>query len=296
MRSVVIFSIVLLASSLHAGDEVRCRTRVTFQPAKLSVTMPFQRARNGVFVPVKVNGKAEPLWFVLDSGAGHTLINEPVAKRLLIHPHEKTTIHGSRTGLMTVSDPKDASIALDTINIEHVDLHIANLSPLASAWGRSVDGVLGYDLLCRSVVTVDYDAARLTITQPAVFKYNGMGETLPLAIRNGWAFVQGTIKVTGRPPVIDNFLIDSGSQDAVNHPIIRDSKAPLRTVKSGVLGPNEWFRLGRYTLASTQSACCAPTEETSRQIGAEVLSKFRVTFDFPHKRLILEQRTRQSPL
>jgi aspartyl protease len=290
--SVVLSVVLLVALSSFAGDEVKCRSRVTFDPAKLSVTIPFERTRNGVFVRLRVNEKEEPLWFVLDTGAGHTLISESAAKRLLIHPGDKTTIREPSAGLKTVSESKTASIMLDTINIDKVDLHTANLSDLAPAWGRKVDGVLGYDLLCRSVVTIDYDASRLTITQPAVFRYEGMGETLPLAIRNGWAFVQGTIKVTGRPPVIDNFLIDSGSQDAVNHPIIRDSKGPLQTVKTGVLGSNEWFRLGRFTVGSTQSACCAPTEETSRQIGAQVLSRFRVTFDYPHKRLILEQRTR----
>jgi aspartyl protease len=293
MKSSVVLSVVLLvASSLFAGDEVKCRSRVTFEPTKLSVTIPFERTRNGVFVRLRVNEKQEQLWFVLDSGAGHTLISEAAAKRLLIHPGEKTTIREPRSGLITVTESKSASIALDTVNIDKVDLHTANLNDLAPAWGRKVDGVLGYDLLCRSVVTIDYDSSRLTITQPAVYRYEGMGEALPLSIRNGWAFVEGTIKVTGRPPVIDNFLIDSGSQDAVNHPIIRDSKGPLRTVKAGVLGSNEWFRLGRFTVGSTQSACCAPTEETSRQIGAEVLSRFRVTFDYPHKRLILEQRTR----
>ncbi|HSP15016.1 MAG TPA: retropepsin-like aspartic protease [Thermoanaerobaculia bacterium] len=291
MKFPVILSVLLAASSLRAGDEVKCRSRVTFQPSKLSVNMPFQRSHNGVFVPVHVNGKAETLWFLFDSGSGHTLISDAAAKRLLIHPGEKTTIR-SRTGLMTVTESKSASIGIDTIDIDHVDLHTANLAGLTPAWGRAVDGILGYDLLCRSAVTIDYAASSITITQPAVFKYEGTGDTLPLAIRNGWAFVRGTIKVTGRPPVIDNFLIDSGSQDAVNHPIIRDSKGPLRTVKAGVIGSNEWFQLGRYTLGSTQSSCCAPTEETSRQIGSEVLSRFRVTLDYPHKRLILEQRTR----
>jgi len=148
---------------------------------------------------------------------------------------------------------------------------------------------------------VDYDARTLSVVHPAIFRYDGPGESLPLAIHGGWSFVEGTIKVTGRPAVIDNFLIDSGSQDAVNHPIIRDSKGPLRKVSTGVglgqslagvLGPNEWFRLGRYTIGSTQSACCSASEETSRQIGGEVLSRFRVTFDYPHHRLILERAER----
>ena len=58
--------------------------------------------------------------------------------------------------------------------------------------------------------------------------------------------------------------------------------------QAGVIGENEWFRLGRTTIAHTQSACCAATPEISRQIGAGILEHFRLTFDYPHRRLILE--------
>ena len=237
--------------------------------------MPFERTRNGVFVRVRVNKNPEPLWFVIDSGSPRTLISEAAAKKTLINPANRT----------------DATLVFDTVRVERTDLRVANLTPLSHAWGRTVDGVIGYELLCRAVVTVDYDASRVTITQPATFDYRGVGETLPLTIRNGWSFVEGTIKVTGRPAVIDNFFVDSGSQDAVNHPIIRDSSA-ARAVKAGFVGPNEWFQLGRYTIGSTQSACCGADGESGQHIGAEVLSRFRVTFDYPHRRMIVERNAR----
>lgn len=269
-------ALLLLVATVVRGDEVRCRSRLTFDPAQLNVTVPFERASNGVFVRARVNKNPEPLWFVLDSGSARTLISESAAKRLLLNP----------------TNSKDAFITLGTVKIEGADLRITKLAPLTKAWGRQVDGVLGYDLLCRSVVTIDYDKPQITLTHPAVFHYSGTGERLRLAIRNGWSYVQGTIKVTGFPPIIDTFLIDSGSNDAVNHPIIRDSKGPLQKVRAGFLGPNEWFQLGQYTIGSTDSACCGATDEANRQIGGEVLSRFRVTFDYPHRQLILERNSR----
>lgn len=86
----------------------------------------------------------------------------------------------------------------------------------------------------------------------------------------------------------------------VNHPIIRDSKTPLRKTSvgvergsptAGVIGLNEWFQLGKYTVGSSYSSCCAKDGPT-RQIGAEVLSRFLVTFDYPHHRLLIERAGR----
>ncbi|HEX9160099.1 MAG TPA: retropepsin-like aspartic protease [Thermoanaerobaculia bacterium] len=291
---------LLIATTMSAREDVRCRTRVMFPPSQLTVTVPFERSHNGVFFKARVNKNPEPLWFGLDSGAARTLISEEAAKRLLLHGTESAKIRGVGAGVVPVKVAKDVSIFIDAVKIEGVEIRIANLAPLKPAWGRTIDGVIGYDLLCRAVVTIDYEKRTMTMTQPAVFHNDG-GESLPLAISGGWSFVRGTIKVTGRPAVIDNFLVDSGSQDAVNHPIIRDSKGPLKPIKAavglgqpvpGVLGPNEWFQLGGYTIGSTYSACCAASEDASRQIGAEVLSRFRVTFDYPHHRLILERSTR----
>jgi hypothetical protein len=111
--------------------------------------------------------------------------------------------------------------------------------------------------------------------------------------------VKGTIKVPGVDPVDDLFLIDTGSDDAVNHPIIRKSTGPLKETKTGnggfgdaqpgVVGQNEWFRIGKTTIGPTTSVCCASTEEVSRQLGTAVLSRFLITFDYPDHTIFFEK-------
>jgi hypothetical protein len=263
---------LLMAATLSASDDVRCRSRVVFPASKLAVTIPFEHTRNGIFVRARLNGKPDPLWFVIDSGAARTIISPAAA----------------RGGIPL----KDSVITIGDVAIDRIELRIADLSTISRMWGRRVDGVIGYDLLCRAALAVDYDTSRVTLTHPAVFQYAGNGAELKLTIRHGWSFVEGTIKVTGRPAVIDTFMLDSGSPDAVNHPIIRDSKGPLRKISTaGVLGPTEWFQIGKYTVGSTQSMCCSSLDN-NRQIGVDLLSRFHVTFDYPHKRLILERATR----
>jgi hypothetical protein len=270
---------MVIAATLSASDDVRCHSRVVFPQKQLTVTIPFEKTRNGVFVPVHVNSHPEQLWFAIDSGAPRTLINESIAKHLGFADAGPSAKNAS-------------SVEIGGVVVDHIELRATNLAPLAKQWGRRVDGVLGYDLLCRATVDVDYEKSQVTLTQPAVFQYGGNGDALKLYIRNGFSFVEGTIKVTGLPAVIDMFQVDSGSQEAVNHPIIRDSKGPLRKISNDVLGPNEWFQLGKYTIGSTNSISRMASEENSRQIGAEVLSRFHVTLDYPHKRLIVERATR----
>lgn len=272
MRVRISLATLLIAATLSAGDDVRCRSRVVFPASKLSVTMPFQRTRNGIFVEGRLNARPGPLWFLVDSGSPRTTISPAAA----------------RGGV-----PLEGSvIAIGDVTIDRIELRIASLDAESKTWGRKIDGVIGYDLLCRSVLNVDYETSRLTLTHPAVFQYAGDGAALKLNVRHGWSFVEGTIKVTGLPAVIDTFLLDSGSPDAVNHPIIRDSKGPLRKISTAqVIGPTEWFQLGKYTVGSTPSMCCSSVDN-NRQIGADLLSRFHVTFDYPHKRLILERATR----
>jgi hypothetical protein len=98
--------------------------------------------------------------------------------------------------------------------------------------------------------------------------------------------------------VTDSFLIDSGSQDAVNHPVILKSTGKLHKTKTGngigkavegSVGNNEWFRIGGFTIGPTSSGCCGGNPDAARGIGGEILARFVVTFDYPHSRLYLSQ-------
>ncbi len=60
--------------------------------------------------------------------------------------------------------------------------------------------------------------------------------------------------------------------------------------RRGGTTPRLGVRPGCTSNWPTQSAGCAATPEVSRQGGAGILAQFRVTFDYPHQRLILEQR------
>jgi predicted aspartyl protease len=276
------------------GDET-CPAKVSLESGKTSEKLPgVTRKEQSIFVSVRVNEKNDVLQFLFDTGAGRTVIDHKVAARLGLRATGKSSIGGVGAGRVDVDVVKGASIRLGSVRLDGVDLHVTDTPE-----SEHVDGIIGYDLLCSTVVIFDSKEPRIVVTAPSAFQYQGSGDVLPLQIRGRWPFVRGTLKVPGVDPVADDFLVDTGSNDDVNHPIIRQSKGQLRETNTGsggfgkslpgVIGPNEWFRIGSTTIRATTSVCCAASEEVSRQLGAGILSRFRITFNYPQHSVIFEK-------
>lgn len=252
------------------------------------------RSENHVSLFVRINGNKENLRFIFDTGAGRTVLDRRVAEWLRLRPTERSSLGGVGTGRVDVDVVKKTSLQLGDLRLNGVDLNLVD----DVHGGEGIVGIIGYDLLCPTIIMLDYKKPEIVATAQNGFQYHGNGNVLPLTFKGKWPFVSGTLKVPGVEAVTDNFLIDTGSEDAVNHPIIRQSKGELRQTQTGaggfgqslpgVVGPNEWFRLGGTTIPSTTSACCAGNEEVNRQLGGAILSRFRIIFNYPESKVILE--------
>jgi hypothetical protein len=66
----------------------------------------------------------------------------------------------------------------------------------------------------------------------------------------------------------------------------------LRTAEDqGTVGRARDARGDGDAVETPNVACCGASEETSRLIGSGVRSRFRVIFDYPRRRMILERPT-----
>lgn len=281
------------------AQEISCHTDAKFPADRKALNVAAKRTPDGIVIPAHVNGSVKTFWFIFDTGAGRTVLDRRAATSLGLMPTSRGSISGVGSGRVPVDIVSSQSLAIGDLGLRQVDLRLASIGNAYSS-GERADGIIGYDLLCASVVRVDFSVPRMTIIDPHAFSPPPEAENLPITVRAGWMFVRGTIKVPGKPPVSDEFLLDSGSEDAVNHPVIRESKGPLRQTRTGaggfgnslagVIGPNEWFELGHTRVPSTLSACCAATPEVSRQMGLGILSHFVITFDYLHSRMYVQSK------
>ena len=285
----------MITTVAQAADE-SCSTKIFFANDATSARLPGVTVEDHRFVvSIRINENKEDLRFVLDTGAGRTVLSRAVAQQLGLRASAKGSMGGVGTGRVDVEIVKNATIQLGDVRLEGVDLNLVD----DVHGGNTTVGIIGYDLLCGSVVTLDYKQRGVTVTAPSVFHYQGNGEVLPLTFKGRWPYVRGTLKVPGVEAVTDDFLIDTGSEDAVNHPIIRQSNGELRQTQTGaggfgqslpgVIGPNEWFRIGHIAIGPTQSVCCAANEDVSRQLGGTVLSHFRIIFNYPSHSVVFEK-------
>ncbi|MGA2593583.1 MAG: retropepsin-like aspartic protease [Bryobacteraceae bacterium] len=260
-----------------------------------TVSFAFDWRNEMIFVPVRVNG-SRPLSFVLDTGSARNLIDRSLATALGLKASGTGSLQGAGAGRIPVSFIHNVSIAFPGMESGGYEFSTADLQPLKASLGVTVDGILGYEVFSRFVVTVDYQAKRLTLTAPEAFHPpSDAAQMLPIELRGKWAFAKAELELPGPVAVQDTFMIDSGSGDAVDHPIVMTLKSRVAATSGVGLGAAVQgatakalsLRLGRYAVAGPIVSCCGATEATSKLIGNEVLRRFTVTFDYPGLRMFI---------
>lgn len=268
--------------------------KAVFSGGAKSCTFPFEWREGLIFLPIRVNG-SKPLSFALDTGSARILIDRKLAADLGLKVSGSGSLQGAGTGRIPIEFIHDVNMALPGVESDGYDLSTADLQPLDAGDGGRVDGIIGYPFLSRFVITIDYAAKQLTLTLPEAFHPDNAAQALPIELRDKWPFVKEELVLSGAVTVQDSFLIDSGSSDAVDHPIVMTMQSRVPS-KSGVgLGAEVQgataraisFRLGRYTVESPLVSCCGGTDATSKLIGSEILRRFTVTFDYPSSRIFL---------
>src|SRR5262249_29571901 len=131
---------------------------------------------------------------------------------------------------------------------------------------------------------------------PSSFSYTGQGGQIPLEFKP-LPYAKATIHVQGNPPLEDLFLIDSGSSDEVDHPLIAKSKAGTVSTTGGIgfgtpiqarFGTVDLLELGPFKIRGV-TGIATESGLGSKLIGAGVLSRFKVIFDFQRSRMFLEE-------
>jgi hypothetical protein len=184
-----------------------------------------------------------------------------------------------------------------------------DFSHLLPKMGRQWDGILGYDVLSRLVVRMDYEHQQVAIFDPTTFVPDADSAILPITFIGNMPLVHGRISVEGRDPIDIKCAIDSGASGFhLTAPFIRRNQITqlvagmLSTSTSGAGGDSKEYvgripglQLGPWLLhqpvtefAVDERSGLLASEEIDALVGGEVLDRFTVTFDFPHSQVLLK--------
>jgi hypothetical protein len=243
------------------------------------------------YLEVRVNGST-PLWFNIDSGASGCVIDLAQCKRLGIPTEGQAKGTGAGAGTYDVTYAKDATFTVGTLKTKVDKVMVIDLSGVKIPEDKKLAGLLGYEFFQRYVVVLDYEKGALTVHDPKTFAYRGQGDVIPLTFKKKVPFVKGTIVVPGRPPAANReWLVDTGSGDALNDELLAESTGEKKKVTGGHgLGKEfaVWLTtadrvdLGRFHFAKVSGV------SGGMKIGGGLLRHFTVILDYPKQRMILQ--------
>lgn len=271
--------------------------------AAVPVTLPIELEQGLIIATVKV-GRSRPFSFLVDTGAEATVLAAESLGEMGLDEGQRTaaSVQGGETEAHAVHG---ARIVLGPVTLAPKTVMAIPLARLASSIGRRIDGIIGYELFERYIVEIRYDRRQMVL-RPANAVMRG-GAVIPISIRGRTPFIAGTLVQGGRP-VAGRLLVDTGGTTGLTlyqpfvsaHPGLVPPSAVALT--GGAILPGRFkaqagrlqevrigpFRMKRpVTNFSSSAAADDAMPGDAGQIGAEILRRFSVTVDYPHRRILL---------
>ncbi len=240
-----------------------------------SAPIPFQLADSLIYIQASING-SHPLWMMLDTGSSVTVFDESVLRMLGIRSFGQANVDGPGQGsTQTWAFAKHTTLMFAGEELGDQTVATLPLERFSREVGRSTDGFLGSNVFRNCVVEIDYANQVLRFYDPAVYCYSGSGQRLPLQ------FIWNDIPA--HPEVLS-------AQGTIEVPKVVAVGGEL----SARVGRVQAVRLGGFVVSmpltqfsqNTSGIFAAP--DITGTIGAQMLRRFTVIFDYPHGEMILE--------
>ncbi len=262
-----------------------------------AVVVPFELYRNHIYFDANVPGQGT-LRFIFDSGAGGVGLNKDLVDQLKLEHLGQIEARG--VGGADVSEVYQ----LDTLHIADLSLndlpvYAMDLSPLQAAGTKRIDGIIGYDLLSRFAITVDYEDSNLIIHRDSRVDRSNWGSECRLNLDFRLPYIDARIN----DAIVGRFRLDTGSGSTIdfNSPfvernnLIAEDRSKYHQVtavgigggSSGLIGELGALELCEHRVDSvlvnysTSESGIFAGAQTAGNIGAGILKRFKVTFDYP---------------
>jgi hypothetical protein len=260
--------------------------------------VPVEIASGGrIFLQVRVNG-SDPLWFLLDTGSSRSFLDPGQIKPLGLRNMEKEKEKGkifSRNALVEVAG-------------HHLAEHPFTVAPVRVPVAHPVAGILGAPFFRQLVVAIDYASSSLVLSEPRSFRYSGSGTAVPLDLSQDVPVIGARLTVGSRGPLTARLRVDTGAYwplrieraFARSKQLLASTDGMHRFKAAGTDGAEESFLAGRARLLQIgtylfhDEVATFPADSSAARpgwdgvLGAALLNRFRVTFDYSRKQMILE--------
>jgi len=233
------------------------------------------------------------LWFDVDTGARHSVIDLAAAKRLGLPLIKPARMSGAGHGTAELLHTSPLEIRAGNTSVRVAEPWVLDLSRTGTS--RRIDGLVGVDLFTAHVVRIDPQRQTVAFCRSAPASSASTGATIPLIVTNDRFFINLKLTLPNGVPATHRVRVDTGSDDAVSDDLVRQSPTRRKSTQGVGLGTpyvdySGLFAsvgIGPYTITNVWGPSGNPPA-----VGMEILRRFVLTFDARRGQLGLAPTTR----
>ena len=278
------------ARAVHPSHELAGQSAalVQFPRGGNAAEIPALFVDDLVFLPAAVN-QSQPSLFQLDSTAPSSTID----------PDRRAELGTTK-------------LEMPVLNLSGVDVTLPSLGELAkrdfaARVGRAYEGTLGNDFFGDVVMEINYARQTVRLYDPLSYQYAGRGKSVHLSFIAGLPVVHGKISLAGNKAVEGDFVLNTALDASllISQRFAESHKLrPRRTIPSTEFvadgsGPAELARVGAFDIGpftvaqligvfSRAPSLADRDRRLAGEVGATMLRRFIVTFDYPHQQIVLD--------
>lgn len=217
MKRILVVILAIVYGQLSAAQEE------FVEPSRFLTRFPFVQLTGGiVLLQAQFDTYRDTLNFVLDTGSGGISLDSTTADYFGVKGEPSNRTIRGIAGIRNVSFLNNKKLRLPGLTIDSLNFHISNYDILTAVYGERIDGIIGYSVLCRYIIKIDYDSAKIEFWTKGSMKYPRGGHLLRPAITS---LPVQMAKVRDNVAVETRFLIDMGAglNMLFNRDFIKDS-------------------------------------------------------------------------
>ncbi len=268
-------------------------------PSKHITTVPFTQLTGGIVIlHALFDNFSDTLHFILDTGSSGISLDSLTAAELgLQTTATERTIRGI-AGIRKVRFLYNRQLHFPGLTIENLDFHINDYSILTAVYGERIDGIIGYSVINRYIIKIDYDSLKLSFWTKGTIRYPRGGYLLKPVINQ---LVSQSLRVKDERTVYSRFLYDVGaglcmllSRDFIEDSNFLDKKRKtfikegeglggkidmeLRVIKEVKVGPYKFRNVPIFVFDDVYNVTSYPY--MAGLIGNDILRRFNVILNY----------------
>jgi hypothetical protein len=150
----------------------------------------------------------DSLNFILDTGSGGISLDSTTVENLKLKPVPSDKLIRGIAGIKKVGFLYNQTLRLPNLTIDSLNFHVNDYSILTNVYGEHIDGIIGYAVLSRYIIKLNYDSSYVEFWTKGSLKYPRGGfllkpiiTTLPIQ----------TVRVKDERNINARFLYDIGA-------------------------------------------------------------------------------------